>query len=329
MDNFTHSLVGWAIGQTGLKSKTRKGLAALVLGANLPDIDVFFGWMPWAPLATHRGFTHSLIGGVLLLPPLLAGLLWLIDRWQLQRGARFASGLSMNVRWLLGLSYLGALTHPLLDLQTSYAVQLFAPFSNRWFHTESLFIIDVWIWTALALGIWLSRRRERQGGDWRQPAVAALAAVCAYIGVNNGISLVAKHDLVADVLHATPQVLIAGEEPVLFWRRDLVWRQGGRIGRASYDPLRHPGRITDIAPEIPDNMANPLVRRAMDVNPGIIAFMRWSILPTAQVEHERCAARVLIGDARFGNSQFASRFLHSATLPAGGAGCRRAHHRGR
>ena len=64
VDNFTHSLAGWALGQTGLKRKTRKGLAALILGANMPDIDVFFGWVPWAPLATHRGWTHSLVGGV-------------------------------------------------------------------------------------------------------------------------------------------------------------------------------------------------------------------------------------------------------------------------
>ena len=44
LDNLTHCLAGWALGQAGLKRKTRKGLAALILGANMPDIDVFFGW---------------------------------------------------------------------------------------------------------------------------------------------------------------------------------------------------------------------------------------------------------------------------------------------
>lgn len=48
MDNLTHSLAGWALAETGLKRRTRKGLAALVLAANMPDIDVFFGWVPWA-----------------------------------------------------------------------------------------------------------------------------------------------------------------------------------------------------------------------------------------------------------------------------------------
>ena len=50
MDNLTHSLAGWALGQAGLKEKSRKGLAALILGANAPDIDVFFRWVPWEPL---------------------------------------------------------------------------------------------------------------------------------------------------------------------------------------------------------------------------------------------------------------------------------------
>ena len=89
MDNVTHSLAGWALGQAGLKAHSRKGLAALILGANMPDIDVFFDAVPWAPLAMHRGFTRGLVGGVLLMPPLLAGLLWLFDRWQVERGAAF------------------------------------------------------------------------------------------------------------------------------------------------------------------------------------------------------------------------------------------------
>ena len=48
MDNVTHSLAGWVLGQAGLKAHTRKGLAGLILGANMPDIDVFFGAVPWS-----------------------------------------------------------------------------------------------------------------------------------------------------------------------------------------------------------------------------------------------------------------------------------------
>jgi inner membrane protein len=169
VDNLTHSLTGWALGQAGLKTRSRKGLAALILGANMPDVDVLFGWVDWEPLAMHRGFTHGIVGGVLLLPPLLAGLLWLFDRWQVSRGTAFDSGLPMRFGWLVALSYIGAISHPLLDLQNTYAVQLLSPLSDVWFHNDALFIIDVWLWLALAIGIALSRGREAKGQNWQRP----------------------------------------------------------------------------------------------------------------------------------------------------------------
>ncbi|WP_311270365.1 metal-dependent hydrolase [Sphingobium sp. WCS2017Hpa-17] len=298
MDNFTHSLAGWALGQTGLKTKSRKALAALILGANLPDIDVFFGWVPWLPLATHRGFTHGLLGGIVIMPAMLAALLWLLDRWQCSRGEKFASGLPMNGAWLLLLSYLGALTHPLLDLQTSYAVQLLSPFSTRWFHTDTLFIIDAMLWTVLPLAIWLSRRRERLGLPWRRPAIAGLVVACAYILLNGGITLMARHALASE-LGWTPQVIYAGEEPVLFWTRNLVWRQGDRVGQAQYDPLHSLTHVTDIQPMIPDGMRDPLVGRAIAAAPGLKPFLNWSTMPMAFVRRGQCEAQVELMDARF------------------------------
>lgn len=321
MDNFTHSLAGWALGQAGLKTKSRKGLAALVLGANMPDIDIFFGWVPWAPLAMHRGFTHSLIAGCIVMPPMLAGLLWLLDRWQVRRRVAFPSGLPMHFWWLLVLSYLGAFTHPLLDLQTSYAVQLLSPFDTRWFHTETLFIIDVWIWSVLSTAIWFSRRREKWGGDWRRPAVAGLIAVCAYVGLNGVITILARSAVTHEAPHAAPDVLIAGEQPVLFWKRDMVWRQGGRIGRASYNPLIALGHVTDVQPMMPDNMENPLVRRAIATGPRVAAFLRWSIMPYAQIERGRCEATISIGDARFGMTMARGTLGRVVTLPLDGPGC--------
>ncbi|MET0365721.1 MAG: metal-dependent hydrolase [Sphingobium sp.] len=298
MDNFTHSLVGWALGQTGLKTRTRKGLAALVLGANMPDIDVFFGWAPWVPLATHRGFTHGLLGGIVILPALVAGLLWLLDQEQCRRGAVFRSGLSMNLPWLIGLSYLGAITHPLLDLQTTYAVQLLSPFSTSWFHTETLFIVDAVIWTVLPFAIWLSRRRERQGIAWRRPAILGLVAVCAYIGLNGIISLAARHALTVQ-LRQRPEIAYARQEPVLFWKRSLVWRQDGMIGQASYDPMRSTGALFDIQPSVRDAMNDPLARQAIARTPTLQPFLRWSTMPMAIIERHRCTATISFADARF------------------------------
>jgi len=319
MDNFTHSLAGWALGQTGLKTQSRKGLAALILGANMPDIDVFLGWVPWQPLAMHRGFTHGL-GGVALMPPILAGLLWLLDRWQLSRGATFKSNLSMRPGWLVALAYIGTLTHPLLDMQTTYAVQLLAPFDTRWFHTETLFIIDVWIWSALSFAIWLSRRREKRGGDWRKPAIVGLMGVCGYVALNGAISLMARDALLAKLPGPKPDIVIAGEEPVLFWRRDLIWRQGHMIGAVGYDPLISPGRTGRDSVRIADNLNEPLVRQAMGT-PAIKSFLSWSIMPFAMVQKQDCKALISFGDARFGLSPRRIGLTRSVTLPLNEPGC--------
>lgn len=319
MDNFTHSLAGWAVGQTGLKSKSRKGLAALILGANMPDIDVFLGSVSYGPLATHRGWTHGLFGGVLLLPPVLAALLWLLDRWQVKRGETFKSGLTMRFGWLVTLAYIGTLTHPLLDLQNTYAVQLLSPLDLGWFHNDTLFIIDVWIWTALSFAIWLSRRREKKGGDWRRPAVIAVAAVVAYIGANSWISGRAKTQLLASGLAKAPDAIFAGQVPVKFWLREVVWRENGMIGKATYLPFHS---IVDVQPLVPDGMADPLAREGMSATPRLTQFMRWSILPTAIVTRSGCEATVTYGDARYTDPRARSSFRRVARLRNNQPGCR-------
>ncbi len=322
MDNITHSLVGWTLGQTGLKRRTRKGLAALILGANAPDIDVFFGWAPWAPLATHRGWTHSLLGGVLVLPLGLAALLWLLDRWQRRRGQTFKSGLEMDFGWLVALSYIGCLTHPLLDWQTSYAIQLFSPFSNRWYHNDSLFILDIWIWLGLGFAIWLSRRREKRGqGDWRRPAIAAGAALLLYIGANGALTAHAYEVPLEAPPHARPDVMIASPPPLLFWRRNLIWRQDHAIWRGDFDPLASWSALVAYSGPVADGMTDPAARRVLMARPDLARFRRWSILPMASVERQRCYVRVQYQDARFGGRPGAGRLGQTAAMATGAPGC--------
>lgn len=318
MDNFTHSLAGWALGQAGLKTRTRKGLAALVLGANMPDVDVFFGWAPWGPLAMHRGFTHSLVGGGLLMPPLLAGLLLLLDRWQVKRGDTFKSGLAMHPGWLLALAYFGTLTHPLLDLQTTYAIQLLASLTRSWYHMDSLFIVDVWVWSVLAGAIAWSRHREKQGREWGQPVQAAIAAVLVYISFNVGLSQTAAEVVAKRSPSATD--IFASPPPVFFWRRSMAWHEGHDIGRAEFRPFG--GGLLASEPLQPDGMDDPIVRHILATRPAMRKFLGWSILPIAIVERHGCKATVSIGDARYltGKSRH-SRLERQTETNLPGPGC--------
>ena len=45
MDNLTHSLVGALLGRMGARRLTPRAMPALILSANLPDIDSFVA--PW------------------------------------------------------------------------------------------------------------------------------------------------------------------------------------------------------------------------------------------------------------------------------------------
>jgi inner membrane protein len=321
MDNLTHSLVGWALGQTGLKRKTRKGLAALIMGANAPDIDVFLGWVPWEPLATHRGITHSLVVGVWVMPLLTAAFLWLLDRWQVRRGAIFASGLEMRFGWLLALAFIGCLTHPLLDWQTVYAVQLFSPFDLRWYHTDALFIVDVWVILALSAAIWLSRRRERAGHvNWGFPATAALAGVAAYIALNGALGALARAAPQIEAPYARPDTIVASPPPALFWRREVVWRQDGAIWRGDYDPFVSPLYLERYSGPAPDGMNDPRARRAAH-DPAARGFLAWSIMPVATVTETTCGTMVRFGDARYRGFS-ANSLSRTVFLPTGGVGCR-------
>ncbi len=278
-----------------------------MLAANLPDIDVVFGWAPWEPLATHRGFTHGLVGGVLVLPPLLAGLLWLLDRWQVRRGRISADAPPLRFGWLLALSFIAALTHPLLDLQNIYAVQLLSPFSDRWFHTDGLFIISPWLLALLGGGIWAARRKASG-----KPAIVALAASALFIAANIGISALAWQAPSTDAPYANPDRVFAAPELLAFWRRDVVWRQGGAITFGTYDPLQRHTSLIGFGKPVPDAMADPRAVKAAQATPPVRRFLAWSQLPMARIEADGPCSKVTFGDARFTGPALSRNFSVSA-----------------
>ena len=158
MDPVTHTLVGGSLAATPLGRTTRMASAALVIGANLPDIDVLsFANGSDAALAFRRGWTHG-VAALLILPLLLAAALW----WWGRRRADEGAGATLSPRWLLALCYLGVLTHPALDWLNTYGIRWWMPFDGTWYYGDSVFIVDPWLWLLLGTG-WLIGRRP----TWR------------------------------------------------------------------------------------------------------------------------------------------------------------------
>lgn len=283
MDNLTHSLVGALIGQCGLKRKTGLAMPALIIGANLPDVDAAcFFWLDGLEhLAFRRGITHG-PPAWLLLPLVLAGLLYGWDRWQARRGRRPEGRLPVRFKWLYLLGLIGCLTHPALDWMNVYGIRLLAPFSQQWFYGDVLFIVDVWLWALLIGSVWFSLRRERAGGEWRKPARAALAVMLGYIGLNAGITFVAETRSSGDAPYH--QINIASPVPLAFWRREMItgngdgrWLVDGKpVGDSDLTEADKP----DIAAAVPQ--AAP--------------FLFWSRTPLVQVDDE---GRYMLTDARY------------------------------
>ena len=263
----------------GLKRLSPRAMPAMIIAANLPDIDSFIaGAIGCEPIAVHRGFTHGPLG-VALMAVLAAAIIWC---WERLRPGKEGP---LRLGGLLIACYLAALSHPLLDLMNTYGTRVLDPLSDRWFYADTLFIIDPWIWIMLILGLEMSWRAERLGSDWRRPAAWAFTAMLLYIGLNAAISARAvalTQPLVERV--AQPRMIVAGEVPLTFWERKMVWRGDKVGGTGIYDPLDGLNHVSLDPRIVPLNMDDPRLAEAIKSDRHVRGFLYWSRMPMVDIE---------------------------------------------
>ena len=308
MDNITHSLVGAVIGQAGLKRKTGLAMPALIIGANLPDVDAacFF----WLEGTEHLGFRRGITHGppaLVLLPLVLAGLLWGWDRWQSNRGKRPKDRIPVHFGWLYALAFLGCLTHPALDWLNVYGIRLLEPFSSTWFYGDTLFIIDVWLWALLGGSLWYSLRRERRRANWTAPARIALVAALGYIAMNGAITW-ADYQLGGKYRVPYPSAYISSPVPLRFWERERIamldsgrWIASGWNGTDFGHGYRHSERVQCDLTGIDALRAT---------NSQLDAFLFWARAPFGEGQRD---GSLVLYDARFYDPRARGRF--SVALP--------------
>jgi inner membrane protein len=160
MEPMTHMMAGACLARVGFNRKAAYATLAMTLAAEAPDLDTL--WSIGGPVATfqhHRGITHTLIGlpldGLIVL-----GIVWVVHRWRVRRGAR-AAALAIQagpradqpivrpltaapLRWglLFVFALIASLSHILLDWTNNYGVRPFFPFNPRWYAGSFVFIFE-------------------------------------------------------------------------------------------------------------------------------------------------------------------------------------------
>jgi inner membrane protein len=241
VDNLCHTLVGAALGEAGGRRSTPLAMATLLIGANLPDVDVVaLAWGPAAAVAWRRGLTHGILA-LALLPPLLAGAMLAWDRWVRRR--RRPDAMPARPLALLGLAAVAVLSHPLLDWLNNYGMRWWMPFSGAWSYGDALFIADVWVWLALGLGVLAAWRRRRRGmARPERPARAALALTALYVALMLLATAAARDTAREGFRRAGIRVgrLMASPVPLDPLRCQVVADAGDRYVLGTVDWLRRP-----------------------------------------------------------------------------------------
>ena len=132
MDTVTQVLVGVTTSEIGFRRRLGKPANRLAaLSALLPDLDFilypFAG--EWWFMTGHRGPTHTFLF-VLLAPFLLAWPFWRKHKTERSYWEFWAC------------SFVALLSHPILDLCTTYGTPVFMPFSSERFGWDFIGIID-------------------------------------------------------------------------------------------------------------------------------------------------------------------------------------------
>ncbi len=152
MDNLTHTLIGLAAGEVvarGTRTPRRTPLLLMgMVGGNLPDADLLWSFPPLAPdrlayIVEHRGYTHTLLGCLLLALVLFLGAAALLRA----RGQGLKRG---EVGLFAGMALLAVMLHLGMDALNEYGVHPFWPWDNRWYYGDSVFIVEPLFWLAMA-----------------------------------------------------------------------------------------------------------------------------------------------------------------------------------
>jgi inner membrane protein len=288
MDNVCHSLAGAVIAECGFARRSRFATAALVIAANIPDVDVMYLFAgEIVGLESRRGWTHG-IPALLTWPfVILAGvMLW---HRLVRRGDE--TDQPIDLRWLWLGALVAVLSHPALDWLNTYGVR---------FYGDTLFIVDLVLLALFGTGWWLSRRaRRRELPNAAHAARVAVALALVYIVVMKSQSERSRGamETALGLGDSRPQQLMVAPLPASMRTRSaLAATDSGYVLRQVRAGLRV--AIEEPYEFLATHRDHPLSRAAQETE-EYRRFMRWSRFPYFVPAPDGDSSVVFVGDARY------------------------------
>jgi inner membrane protein len=186
-------MTGAVLARTGLNRKAAYMTAAMVIAAELPDIDTAWSiFWPATGMVHHRGITHTFLG-----IPFEA----LLVMWGCRAVYRFRHGKDATPPsrlWLFLGSLLALLSHLLLDWTNNYGVRPFFPFDPHWYAGSFVFIFEPVMFALLAVALIApllfglinsevgARKEKFRGRGWAIVALIGVAALYGWRYVEHG-----------------------------------------------------------------------------------------------------------------------------------------------
>jgi inner membrane protein len=152
MEPVTHLLTGAILARTGFNRRAAYATAAMVVAAELPDIDTVWSFAgPLQGFEHHRGITHTFLGLPFEAAAVTAGF-YLLHR-VLNRTAKRPTKAPPNWLSLYCASLVALLSHIFLDWTNNYGVRPFFPFNPHWYAGSFVFIFEPVMFVLLVGGL--------------------------------------------------------------------------------------------------------------------------------------------------------------------------------
>lgn len=178
MDSLTHIAIGACIGEAFFeKGFGKKAMLWGILAQSIPDIDFVASLWLTTPenLLAHRGFTHSLLFAILIIPIFALS----ADKIHRPHNITFRT-------WILFFAT-EVFAHLVLDCFNNYGVGWFEPFSHMRFSFNSIYVADpffsIWAGIAFMMLVFLNKLNSKRTFWWKFGVYIPVIYLC-YCTIN-------------------------------------------------------------------------------------------------------------------------------------------------